>query len=217
MAAASTSQWQSRRYSNTPVLGALGQTHRVTRRKSMSSANATHLAAVAAAVHGAADLPLAVGSPTPTSNRRSLTTKTSGSLSAAGKSHAKHGSVGLRTMPSPRLGADEVATPDGGRPSRRTSVVVDEQQPQPWSPPLTGKAGGKVRSRRASEGSHLRTSGSRRETGNELRCETCGKAYKHSSCLTKHLLVSLCRTRNGVAETCLTQSRLNGNRIDLMT
>lgn len=181
------------------MLGSVGQTHRVTRRKSMSSANATQLAAVAAAVHGAADLPSAVGTATPMtiSNRRSLTTKTSGSPSVAGKTHAKHGSTGLRALPSPHRGTDDIASPDGGRPSRRTSVVVDEQHHQQqqasplWSPPLTGKAGGKVRSRRASEGSHLRTTGSRRETGNELRCETCGKAYKHSSCLTKHLFVSL--------------------------
>ena len=38
------------------------------------------------------------------------------------------------------------------------------------------------RNRRASEGSHLMKS-----KKNELRCDTCGKGYKHSSCLTKHM------------------------------
>lgn len=44
----------------------------------------------------------------------------------------------------------------------------------------------KERNRRASEGSHL-TKG--KKSGGDLRCETCGKGYKHSSCLTKHLYV----------------------------
>lgn len=49
----------------------------------------------------------------------------------------------------------------------------------------------KARSRRASDGSQLRKGESKRNNGGELKCETCGKGYKHSSCLTKHLLVSL--------------------------
>lgn len=40
------------------------------------------------------------------------------------------------------------------------------------------------RNRRASEGSHLVKGSSKK---GELRCETCGKGYKHSSCLTKHM------------------------------
>jgi len=48
----------------------------------------------------------------------------------------------------------------------------------------------KNRLRRASDGSTL--SSSKKKGGNgDLKCETCGKAYKHSSCLTKHLLVPL--------------------------
>lgn len=45
-----------------------------------------------------------------------------------------------------------------------------------------------ARTRRASEGAHLSKSEGKRSSG-ELRCEKCGKGYKHSSCLTKHLLV----------------------------
>jgi hypothetical protein len=48
----------------------------------------------------------------------------------------------------------------------------------------------KARARRASEGSHLRKEG-KRVAGGDLRCDTCGKGYKHSSCLNKHLSVTL--------------------------
>ena len=48
----------------------------------------------------------------------------------------------------------------------------------------------KGRSRRASEGAYLSKSDGKRSSG-ELRCDKCGKGYKHSSCLTKHLLVNL--------------------------
>lgn len=52
--------------------------------------------------------------------------------------------------------------------------------------------------RRASEGAHVVLGGpegstpgrgSRARSGSELKCEKCGKGYKHSSCLTKHLFV----------------------------
>lgn len=52
------------------------------------------------------------------------------------------------------------------------------------------KANAKSRNRRASEGSRL-SKGDGKRSGSELRCEKCGKGYKHSSCLTKHLLVTL--------------------------
>ena len=50
--------------------------------------------------------------------------------------------------------------------------------------------GSKNRNRRASEGSYL-VKGEGKRVASELRCDTCGKSYKHSSCLTKHLYVSL--------------------------
>lgn len=49
----------------------------------------------------------------------------------------------------------------------------------------------KSRIRRASEGSRLGKGDAKHKSGSDLRCEKCGKGYKHSSCLTKHLLVSL--------------------------
>jgi hypothetical protein len=45
----------------------------------------------------------------------------------------------------------------------------------------------KNRNRRASEGSHLIKGDSKKTS--DLRCDTCGKGYKHSSCLTKHMYV----------------------------
>lgn len=48
----------------------------------------------------------------------------------------------------------------------------------------------KARTRRASDGQPLIKDG-KKSLRAEVRCDTCGKGYKHSSCLTKHLLVSL--------------------------
>jgi len=75
---------------------------------------------------------------------------------------------------------------------REGSVVVD-------GPPLASISaahkGSKSKIRRASEGSRLgKGEGRRVASGSELRCETCGKGYKHSSCLTKHLSVALSHT-----------------------
>ena len=47
----------------------------------------------------------------------------------------------------------------------------------------------KPRNRRASEGALLGRGEGKRVSG-ELRCDTCGKGYKHSSCLTKHMYSS---------------------------
>lgn len=44
----------------------------------------------------------------------------------------------------------------------------------------------KGRNRRASEGAYLAKLEGKRLPA-ELRCDTCGKGYKHSSCLTKHM------------------------------
>ena len=56
--------------------------------------------------------------------------------------------------------------------------------------PAEKEMGSKSRNRRASEGSYLAKGEGKRVTS-ELHCDTCGKSYKHSSCLTKHLYVSL--------------------------
>ena len=79
------------------------------------------------------------------------------------------------------------------------SLAVDEVMMDDSPPPLHEYAkereaasshSVKGRSRRASEGAYLSKSEGKRASG-ELRCDKCGKGYKHSSCLTKHLLVDL--------------------------
>jgi len=45
------------------------------------------------------------------------------------------------------------------------------------------------RMRRASEGQHLMKDG-KKANSSDLKCDKCGKGYKHSSCLSKHLHVS---------------------------
>ena len=49
----------------------------------------------------------------------------------------------------------------------------------------------KARVRRASDGQPLAKEGGRKSNRPELRCEKCGKGYKHSSCLNKHLFVPI--------------------------
>lgn len=65
------------------------------------------------------------------------------------------------------------------------SVVEDD-----FLPVENFSTGSKARARRASEGSYL-TKGEGKRSSSELRCDKCGKGYKHSSCLTKHLSVFL--------------------------
>ena len=193
-------QWQSRRNSQTLPAGALGQTHRVTRRKSMSAANASHLAAVAAVAVAAEGS----GEPMPTSHRTMTTTTTTTTTgrrnvlaravadqapvdSTTDPNHIVNGAEANRSLPH-RAPSDDSSWAELDRPRSKAGAG----QPSPrWMPPSTARSGPKLRSRRASEGSQLRTAGGRRESGNELRCETCGKAYKHSSCLIKHLCVHM--------------------------
>ncbi|KAF2773959.1 hypothetical protein EJ03DRAFT_340780 [Teratosphaeria nubilosa] len=60
-----------------------------------------------------------------------------------------------------------------------SSAVLD-------GPPLSSYGDkSKLKMRRASDGTRL-TKKEKAATG-DLKCETCGKAYKHGSCLTKHL------------------------------
>ena len=72
--------------------------------------------------------------------------------------------------------------------NKASSAVVD-------GPSLSSMLGAerlgnnKARIRRASEGTRLTRGERRRSATGELRCETCGKGYKHGSCLTKHLSV----------------------------
>ena len=74
-----------------------------------------------------------------------------------------------------------VSVPERG--SVNNDVVVDGPSLSAYS----DKA--KLKVRRASDGTRL-TKKEKAATG-ELKCEHCGKGYKHGSCLTKHLYATL--------------------------
>jgi len=70
------------------------------------------------------------------------------------------------------------------RKSERSESAIDDDQNDEDD---KDSAFTKSRTRRASEGQHLMKGDSKKINPNDLKCEKCGKGYKHSSCLTKHL------------------------------
>ena len=79
-----------------------------------------------------------------------------------------------------------VGTSNTHAPDRQTyaGAIEDDAVEHGLSAPKSTNA--KARNRRASEGSHL-AKGEGKRLPSELRCDACGKGYKHSSCLTKHM------------------------------
>ncbi|CRG85741.1 hypothetical protein PISL3812_02763 [Talaromyces islandicus] len=70
---------------------------------------------------------------------------------------------------------------------RKTSPSsIDENTAVDGTAPVGKPVTTKNRNRRASEGSPL-VRGEGKRVSTELRCDQCGKGYKHSSCLTKHM------------------------------
>lgn len=149
----------SRTHSHSVSLGSLNANHRVTRRKSSSFAPGANSAALSAAVHDA------VADGSNNANRRSAPSK------------AALGSLNGGSYPSvPSSLPQHASVPEHH--SSNSSAVVD-------GPSLASMSSSKARIRRASEGTRL--SKKEKTAGGDLKCETCGKGYKHSSCLTKHL------------------------------
>ncbi len=162
-----------------PMPGASGNpTYRVTRRKSMSSTAANNVAAIAAAVRGGAGDLGGGGS------RRSMKLALNSKTSQYGTSPSPSGSLPNGAASFGQSGFASVP--------KEGTAVVD-------GPPLAtmseSKANAKARIRRASEGSRLSKGEGKRMSAGELRCDKCGKGYKHSSCLTKHLSVPSGRAR----------------------
>lgn len=171
-----------RHHSHSVSLGSVNPSHRVTRRKSMTSTAVNNVAAIAAALTGTEE-PLAKGPLE--SNRRSFTLKSGISRGPDAVSVGKL--AGLVADTHPR---EDVRDQDRG-------PTVEMECPLEGSAVVDGPATldhqgsiSKARARRASEGAYLSRSEGKRSSA-ELRCEKCGKGYKHSSCLTKHLLVYL--------------------------
>lgn len=176
--------------------------HRVTRRKSVSS-SATNLAAVAQAVKEGGDTQLALPPPSTSILSRSVGRSVGIGLNTGFQSPNLTTMHGYPSPPSslpnnegicPLLSACSVPG-NGFTFPRKVPVPTTTISPSggitnaATSPGSTNR-----RARRASEGAHTLSESSgetvRSKSGVELKCDKCGKGYKHSSCLTKHLFVS---------------------------
>lgn len=169
-------QGNSRHHSHSVSLGAVNPNHRVTRRKSVTTAAAVNAAVAVAASLKDTNGELA-GVPAP-SHRRNLSHRKAQEASSLGTTPGL-ASYFSRSMNNPAPYPNAV---------RKTSPTSDE-----GTAVEAGNADGKPvstknRNRRASEGSHL-VKGDGKRAMAELRCDRCGKGYKHGSCLSKHMCV----------------------------
>ncbi|TVY32938.1 hypothetical protein LOCC1_G008797 [Lachnellula occidentalis] len=160
----------ARNHSHSVSSGSLIPSHRVNRRKSVSS-NASNVAAMVAAVREAGDTSLGM----PISARRNTMSKSASARSAA-----------LGSLPSPpaSLLGHRIRLTSSGKSERGESAIDDLDEMDDEEE--TGFK--QSRMRRASEGSQLTKDG-KKASGGDLKCDKCGKGYKHSSCLSKHLFV----------------------------
>ncbi|KAF3038282.1 hypothetical protein E8E12_002784 [Didymella heteroderae] len=160
-------------HSHSLSVGSINPAHRVTRRKSMSTTAGSNVAAMAAVAKGIAGAPL-VEQPHHNPARR---------LSKPATQFRGPSLVHSQSMAT--------SMPHNGSPFSSYSAAKSEavqDGPALASLPESEKGNSKSRMRRASEGaSRLAKGDGKRTSGSELKCEKCGKGYKHSSCLTKHL------------------------------
>lgn len=169
-------QSHTRGHSHTISAGSLNNNHRITRRKSVSSSVNTNSVVIAAAVkeiNGGTVSAISVPMP---STRRSSMARTPGAKAGSLSNNLTPPSslTGDRTMASQKLGRSESDVDD--YPNEEDEL----EEPRPTS------GFGGTRRRRASEGQYLKGEG-KKQRAVELKCAKCGKGYKHSSCLTKHL------------------------------
>lgn len=168
-------QSHSRNNSHTTISGPLTTGNRVARRKSVSNntANAAVVAAVAAIgdIHDKVPaLPISIG------NRR---TSRSGGL--------RPEASGLGGLPSPPASMPAQKLLNMERNLEPSDSAVDDQEAASTE---ENESSDKVLLRRGSDGQPLAKEG-RKFNRPEIHCQHCGKGYKHSSCLTKHLFVPL--------------------------
>ncbi|KAF1958280.1 hypothetical protein CC80DRAFT_409360 [Byssothecium circinans] len=164
---------KSRPHSQSMSAGSLHPGHRVTRRKSMSSNVAGNIAAMAAASKGMSGAPLEGSGSTSRRPSKPVSQFRGPSLSMT------------PSMASSVPSNGSVFGPGSYSAAAKTEAIADG--PPLSSMPEHEKSNSKSRIRRASEGSRLGKTEGKRASGSELKCEKCGKGYKHSSCLTKHL------------------------------
>jgi len=145
----------------------------------MTSGASNNAAILLAAMNGSGDnLQVSLGP----INRRSLPVKHNGSPRAAHSMSSEFDGQGPNDAILMDTSTDDATVYEHG--------PVDEGSAAAASllPPGHEVYASKARVRRASEGAHHGKGEGKRASG-ELRCEQCGKGYKHSSCLTKHLSV----------------------------
>ncbi len=155
----------------------------------MTSTAASNAAAMAAAINEAGEGSFAIATP---SNRRGMTSSRGTGVKGT-ESTSVGGASGFSGYPSssgngPNHAKASYPTSNARYSGRDGSAIADDL---PSSSGLDNTANNKGRGRRASEGGHLLNGEGKRASGGELRCEKCGKGYKHSSCLTKHLSVPI--------------------------
>ncbi|KGO77247.1 hypothetical protein PITC_092070 [Penicillium italicum] len=158
------SNTSQRHHTHSISLGALNPNHRVTRRKSVTTAAANAAAAVAASMEGGEATSLPMGA-----HRRSL----------AGRKGLESGSIGNVS------GFSSYLSRSINSPSQESPVA---RKGSPGSDHSDGKP--KNRNRRASEGAQLKTEGKRASTA--IRCDRCGKGWEHDPAwsVTSKLLIS---------------------------
>lgn len=166
----------SRPHSQSVSLSATNSGHRINRRKSVNASAASAAAvAVAAALREQGDASAVPAS----AHRRSMGSRKALESASMGTSSG--------------AGAYFPRTASGVRPNTMDHNLAHESiedEAVDETTPAEKELGSKARNRRASEGSYL-VKGEGKRVSSELRCDQCGKNYKHSSCLTKHLYVFL--------------------------
>lgn len=162
-------------HSLSALSGVHNPTYRVTRRKSMTNP-AANAAAVVAALQEVGDkmtaLPIAVNP------RRGTVSKPAAAVRV----------TVVGSLPSPPASLPTHRFTMHPKPEGQESAIEDD--PNDVSADEGDDGLQKARVRRASDGQPLTKEG-RRINRVELRCDKCGKGYKHSSCLTKHLFVPI--------------------------
>jgi hypothetical protein len=150
----------SRSHSHTASLGSLNPSHRIGRRKSSTFSPVSNPTVLSTAVENVVAEGAAIPNRRSSLSKAALATLNDGGQPPLPSSLPQHASELERDSGSAVL--------DG--PSLSSFQAVDRTKPK---------------MRRASDGSRL--SKKEKAASGELKCEHCGKAYKHGSCLNKHL------------------------------
>ncbi|CBF77290.1 hypothetical protein AN4542.2 [Aspergillus nidulans FGSC A4] len=167
-----------RHHSHSISLGAVNSNHRVTRRKSVTTTAAANAAAAVAAT--LKDSPDSVAIAMPAHRRGSRKGLESSSVGATSTFSSSYLSRSINS-PSRDSMVARKTSPGQLHESAPTAQTAVDGSVAPGKPIST-----KNRNRRASEGGHM-VKGEGKSSRPELRCDRCGKGYKHGSCLSKHM------------------------------